>query len=162
MGQGGQSFICSKKGLIASLINQLCFPDSSVGKESACNAGTPVGILGQGRSPAERIGYPLQFLGFPCGSAGKESACNVGNLGLVPGLGRFLGEGKGYPLQYSSLENSTDYIIRAVAKSRTWLNNFHFTLGRDCFWANWLPSTEVLSERVITSRGLPEAFIPSM
>ena len=32
MGQGGQNFICSKKGLLASLINQLCFPDSSVGQ----------------------------------------------------------------------------------------------------------------------------------
>ena len=60
MGQGGQNFICSKKGLIASLINQLCFPDSSVGKESACNAGTPVGILGQGISPGEGKGYTLQ------------------------------------------------------------------------------------------------------
>ena len=33
---------------------------SSVGKESACNAGDPVSIPGSGRSTGEGIGYPLQ------------------------------------------------------------------------------------------------------
>ena len=56
-------------------------------------------------------------MGFPGGSAGKESACNAGDLGSIPGLGRSPGEGNGYPLQYSGLENSVDYIVRAVAKS---------------------------------------------
>ena len=37
------------------------FPDSSVGKESACNAGDPGLIPGWGRSPGEKIGYPLQY-----------------------------------------------------------------------------------------------------
>ena len=36
-------------------------PDSSVGKESACNAGDPGLILGSGRSAGEGIGYPLQY-----------------------------------------------------------------------------------------------------
>ena len=36
-------------------------PDSSVGKESACNAGDPSLIPGSGRSPGEGIGYPLQY-----------------------------------------------------------------------------------------------------
>ena len=40
------------------------FPDSSVGKESACNAGDPGSIPGPGRSPGERIGYPLQYSGL--------------------------------------------------------------------------------------------------
>ena len=35
------------------------FPDSSVGKESTCNAGDPCLIPGLGRSPGEGIGYPL-------------------------------------------------------------------------------------------------------
>ena len=35
------------------------FLDSSVGKESACNAGDPGSIPGLGRSPGERIGYLL-------------------------------------------------------------------------------------------------------
>ena len=39
----------------------LGFPDSSVGKESACNAGDPSLIPGQGRSSGEGIGYPLQY-----------------------------------------------------------------------------------------------------
>ena len=37
------------------------FPDSSVGKESACNAGDPGSIPGLGRSAGERIGYPPQY-----------------------------------------------------------------------------------------------------
>ena len=37
------------------------FPDSSVGKESACNAGDPGSIPGLGRSSGEGIGYPLQY-----------------------------------------------------------------------------------------------------
>ena len=37
------------------------FPDSSVGKESACSAGHPGSIPGLGRSAGERIGYPLQY-----------------------------------------------------------------------------------------------------
>ena len=39
----------------------LGFPDSSVGKESACNAGDPCLIPGLGRSTGEGIGYPLQY-----------------------------------------------------------------------------------------------------
>ena len=35
--------------------------DSSVGKESACNAGDPGLIPGLGRSSGEGIGYPLQY-----------------------------------------------------------------------------------------------------
>ena len=38
----------------------LGFPDSSVGKKSACNAGDPGSIPGSGRSPGEGKGYPLQ------------------------------------------------------------------------------------------------------
>ena len=37
------------------------FPDSSVGKESTCNAGDPGLIPGSGRSPGEGIGYPFQY-----------------------------------------------------------------------------------------------------
>ena len=37
------------------------FPDSSVGEESACNAGDPSLIPGSGRSLGEGIGYPLQY-----------------------------------------------------------------------------------------------------
>ena len=37
------------------------FPDSSIGEESACNAGDPISIPGLGRSPGEGTGYPLQY-----------------------------------------------------------------------------------------------------
>ena len=38
------------------------FPGSSAGKESAGNAGDPSSIPGSGRSPGEKIGYPLSIL----------------------------------------------------------------------------------------------------
>ena len=38
-----------------------CFLDSSVGEESAYNAGDPDSIPGSGRSTGEAIGYPLQY-----------------------------------------------------------------------------------------------------
>ena len=37
------------------------FPNSSVGKESACSAGDPGSLPGLGRSAGEGIGYPLQY-----------------------------------------------------------------------------------------------------
>ena len=40
------------------------FPDISVGKESACNAGGPGLIPGLGRSAGEGIGFPLQDSGL--------------------------------------------------------------------------------------------------
>jgi len=83
------------------------FPDSSVGKKSACEAGDPSLISGLGRSTGEGIGYPLQY-SFSYDSAGKESTCNARDPALIPGLGRSSREGKGYPLQYSGLENSMD------------------------------------------------------
>ena len=37
------------------------FPDSSVGRESACNSGNPGLIPGLESSVGEGIGYPLQY-----------------------------------------------------------------------------------------------------
>ena len=39
----------------------LSVPESSVGKESDCNAGGPGSIPGLGRSAGEGVGYSLQF-----------------------------------------------------------------------------------------------------
>ena len=44
--------------------NILSFPDSSVGKESACNAGDLGLIPGLEKSPGEGKGYPLQYIGL--------------------------------------------------------------------------------------------------
>ena len=40
------------------------FPDSSVGKESACTVGDLGFIPGLGRSPGEGKGYPFQYSGL--------------------------------------------------------------------------------------------------
>ena len=47
--------------LCVHLLSTQGFPDSSVGKESAYNAGDPSSILGSGRSSGEGIGYPFQY-----------------------------------------------------------------------------------------------------
>ena len=100
------------------------FPDSSVGKESACNAGDPGSISGFRKFPWRRDRLStLVFLGYPGGSDGKESACNMGDLGLIPGLERSPGGGHGNPLQYSCLENPhgqrslVDYSSRGLKES---------------------------------------------
>ena len=59
--------------VLSLLFNILCrfviaflnFPDSSVGKESACNAGDPSLILGLERSIGEAIGYHSSIPGLP-------------------------------------------------------------------------------------------------
>ena len=58
---------CYKAGVTISIHYLIIFiiiivqAGSSVGKESACNAGDPGLIPGSGRSPGEGIGYPLQY-----------------------------------------------------------------------------------------------------
>ena len=80
-----------------------------------------------------RIFLPANpFLAFPGGLEGKEFTCNAGDLGLIPRLGRSPGEENGYPLQYAGLEKSTYCLIHGVAKSRTWLSNFHFIPNQAC------------------------------
>ena len=100
------------------------FPDSSVGNESACNAGDPSSISGPGRSVGERVRLPTTvFFGFRCGSAGKESACNVGDLGSIPGFRRSPGEGKGYPLQYSWASLVAQLVKNLSTKRETWVRS---------------------------------------
>ena len=60
-----------------------------------------------------------------------DSGFNAGDLGSNSGLGRSPREGNSYPLQCSSLEKSMDRgvweaTVHGVAKSRTWLSDFHF------------------------------------
>ena len=58
---------CYKAGVTISIHYLIIFiiiivqVGSSVGNESACNAGDPGLIPGSGRSPGEGIGYPLQY-----------------------------------------------------------------------------------------------------
>ena len=75
------------------------FPDSSVGKESACQAGDPSLIPGSGRSTREVIRYPLEYSW----------------ASLVVQL-----------VKESGLDNAMDCIVHGIAKSPTRLSNFHF------------------------------------
>ena len=49
------------RSLLYYILVEPGFPQSSVGKESACNAGDPSSIPGLKRSAGEVIGYPLQY-----------------------------------------------------------------------------------------------------
>ena len=56
-------FFEASAGMNGSFLENLCklsFPDSSDGKESACNTGDLGSIPGLGRCPGESNGYPLQ------------------------------------------------------------------------------------------------------
>ena len=55
--------ICWRKDRLPTAV-LLGFPCSSVGKESACNAGDLGSIPGLGRSPGEGKGHPLQYSGL--------------------------------------------------------------------------------------------------
>ena len=95
------------------------FCDSSVGKESTCNAGDPGSIPGLGRSIGKGIGYPLQYSWASLVGQLVQNPPAMQDLGLIPELGRSLGEGNGYPLQYSGLENSMVCLVHGVTKSWT-------------------------------------------
>ena len=101
------------------------FPDSSVGKESTCNAGDHSSIPGLGRSAGEGIGYPLQYSCASLWLSWWRIHLHCGRPGFNPWVGKIPGEEKGYPLQYSGLGNSMDYVVHGVAKSRTQLYEFH-------------------------------------
>ena len=96
------------------------FPDSSVGKESACNAGDPGSIPGSGRSAGKGIGYSLLY---SWASLVAQLVKNPPSMWET--WARYLGwedspgEWKGYLLLYSGLENSMECIGHGVAKSRT-------------------------------------------
>ena len=103
-------------------------PGSSVGKESAWNAGDPSSIPGSGRSAGEGIGYPLQYSWAFLVAQFVKNLLQCGRPGFDPWVGKIPREGKGYPPQYSGLENSMDCIVQGVAKSWTRLSNFHSLL----------------------------------
>ena len=102
------------------------FPDSSVGKESACNAGDSSSIPGLGRSTGEGIGYPLQY------SWASLVAQMVKNLPAmwetwVPSMGWEDLMEKGKATHSSILAWRMKHcIVHGVAKSQTQLSDLHF------------------------------------
>ena len=87
------------------------FPDSLVGKESACSAGDPSSIPGLGRFAGEGIGYPLQY------SWASLVAQLVQNAPAMweTWVGKILWRRE----RYSGLENSMDFVVHEIAKSWT-------------------------------------------
>ena len=55
------AFTAEDPGSILGQETKMGFPDSSVGKESAYNAGDSGSVPGLGSSAGEGIGYPLQY-----------------------------------------------------------------------------------------------------
>ena len=104
------------------------FPDSSVGKNSACKAGDPGLIPGWRRSTEEGIGYPMQY------SWAFLVAQLVKNLpAMWETWVRFLDwedpleKGKATHSRNSGLVNSMDCILHGVTKSQTQLSDFPFS-----------------------------------
>ena len=108
-------------------------PHSSVGKESACNAGDPWFDSWVGKIPwrRDRLSTPV-FLGFPSGSASKESTFNAGDLGGEEPLE------KGKATHSSILawripwtvQSMGSYTVHGVLKSWTQLSDFYLSQGR--------------------------------
>ena len=94
---------------------------------TVCHSRSYGGYL-DGQGEFHDRGQVRKQLGFPGSSAVKESACNAEDPGSIPGSGRSTGEGIGYPFQHSGLENSMDCIVHGIAKSLTWVSDFHIEI----------------------------------
>ena len=104
---------------------QAGLPDSSVGKESACNAGDPSLIPGSGKSTAEGIGYPFQYCWASLVAQLVKKAAEMQET-WIWSLSWEDPLEKGYRLQYSGLENYMDCVVHGVTKTQTPLSDFHF------------------------------------
>ena len=123
---------------------KLGFPDSSVGKEYACNVGDLGSIPGLGRSPAEGKGYPLQYFGLensmdctgfhcPWDSPGKNTG--VGCHALLQGIFPIQGLNSVLPhcrwiLYHLSHQGSLIYIIGNYKKNQ--LGSYLIAIGISC------------------------------
>ena len=95
----------------------LGFPDSSVGKESAWNAGDSSSIPGLGRSPGEGIGYPPQY---SLASLVAQLVKNLPAMWEIPGFDPLVGK---IPWR---MEQLTTPIFWPGLQSWTQLSDFHF------------------------------------
>ena len=99
----------------ATTIYLLGFPHSSVGRESACNAGDPGSIPGLGKSPEEGNGNPFQYFSLENSmdrGARQATVHEVKRVGhdLATKQQRLL---RGYkPISASSSERWTNQILR--------------------------------------------------
>ena len=113
--------------LCGPALTSVGFPDSLVGKESACNAGDPGLIPGSGRSTGEAIGYPLRY------SWASLVAQLVKNLPIMRETWvRSLGSE--YPLEKGKAEYFS--IVHGVIKSQIRMSYFHFLTSVHDYWKN--------------------------
>ena len=103
------------------------FPDSSVGKESACNVRDHGSIPGLGRAPGKGISYPLQYSwAFLVAQLVKNPPAMqeawVQYLGWEDPLE------KGKATHSSILAWSIPWAVHGVTESRTQLSNFYFSM----------------------------------
>ena len=129
-------FVCNFLGF--SIIFFMGFPASPAVKESTCHAEDPSSIPGSGRFTGEGIGYPLQY---SWASLVAQLVKNppamwetwVWSLGREDPL-----EKRKAPFSsiHSGLENSMDCLVPGVAKSRTWLSDFHFHTSSNYLHSN--------------------------
>ena len=128
------------------------FPLSSVGKESTCNAENPGWIPGLGRSTGEGRGYPLQ----------NSWASLVAQLVKNPPVMR---ETWVWSLGWEDLlekgkATHSSILTLEVARSQTWLSNFHFLssenemirMGPNPTWLVSLDEREVWTQAGIDRR----------
>ena len=73
------------------------FPDNSVSKESACNAGDPSSIPGSGRSPGKWIDYPLQYSWASLMAQLVRICLQCGRPGFKPWVGKIPWRREGLP-----------------------------------------------------------------
>ena len=86
------------------------FPDSSVGRESVCNAGDPGSIPRLGRSTGKGLGYPPQYSWASLWAQLVKNLPAMQETWFYPWVGKIPWRRETYLLQYSGLENSMDYI----------------------------------------------------
>ena len=100
-------------------------PDSSVGKESACNAGDSGSIPGSGRFSGEGKGYPLQ-----CSWASLVAQLLKNPPAMWETWVRLLGWED--PLEKGKTTNSSILAWRIPRTTKSWtrLSDFHFTHQR--------------------------------
>ena len=92
------------------------FPDSLVGKESACNSGDPSSIPESGRPAGEGIGYPLQY-SWASLVTQLMNRLQCGRHGFNPSAGKITWRRQRPPPPVFWPENSLGCIVYAVAKS---------------------------------------------
>ena len=103
--------------------------DSSVGKESACNAEDPSSMPGLGRSTGEGIGYPLQYSWvFLMAQLVKNMLAIretwVRSLGCEDPLEK--GTAIHSSILVSGIHGISQNSMDCITKSRTRLSDFHF------------------------------------